>query len=300
MWDRFEFILEEALVALRRNGMMTVSAVNTTAIALFIFGGLLTTYLTLVNYLEGLQSEFTIKFSVTPGLSRGEIQEMAEELRRIDGISDVTFLPKEAEWEKYIKKLKLERIAQDLPNTLPDQFMITLSSLDKAETVKQEIRKHPHFLQKDGFREAREERERVRSLLHFITSVGGILTLVGLFTAGTLIYNTIHLTVLARQRELRTMALVGASRATLQLPLIVEGALQGLLGGGLAGGVLWLLSSLVGPEWERFFRVEFVPQGVVLLLVVCLAGVALGILSAGFSVRRYLALGIRPGTHPAR
>ncbi|MCL6624741.1 MAG: hypothetical protein K6T17_09030, partial [Fimbriimonadales bacterium] len=186
------------------------------------------------------------------------------------------------------------------PNTLPDQFMITLSSLDKAESVKQQIQKHPHFLQKDGFREAREERERVRSLLHFITTVGGILTLVGLFTAGTLIYNTIHLTVLARQRELRTMALVGASSATLQLPLLVEGALQGLFGGAIAGGVLWLLWSFMRPEWERFFQVEFVPHGLVLFLIVCAGGIALGILSAGFSVRRYLAWGVRPGAHLAR
>ncbi|MEM4408744.1 MAG: permease-like cell division protein FtsX [Candidatus Caldarchaeum sp.] len=280
--------------------MMTVAAVNTTAIALFIFGGLLSAYLTLVNYLGGLQSEFTIKFSVVPGLSQEDIHGMAEELRRVEGIAEVTFLPKEIEWEKYIRKLKLERIAEDLPNTLPDQFMVTLSSLEKAEAVKQKIQKHPFFLQKDGFREAREERERVGALLDFITTVGGVFTLVGLFTAGTLIYNTIHLTVLARQRELRTMALVGASSVTLRMPLLVEGALQGLLGGMMAGGVLWLLLSFVGPEWERFFRVEFVPQGIALLGIVCAAGVILGILSAGFSVRRYLAWGIRPGVYPAR
>ena len=61
--------------------------------------------------------------------------------------------------------------------------------------------------------------------------LGGILVLAGVFT----ISNVIRLTVYARQDELDIMRLVGATRAYVKGPFVVEGMIQGGLG-GLVGG----------------------------------------------------------------
>ena len=66
--------------------------------------------------------------------------------------------------------------------------------------------------------------------------LGGILALAGVFT----ISNVIRLTVYARQDELDIMRLVGATRAYVKGPFVVEGMLQGGLGGLVAVGLLWL------------------------------------------------------------
>jgi cell division transport system permease protein len=66
--------------------------------------------------------------------------------------------------------------------------------------------------------------------------LGGILVLAGVFT----ISNVIRLTIYARQDELDIMRLVGATRAYVKGPFVVEGMLQGGLGGLLALGLLTL------------------------------------------------------------
>lgn len=272
--------------------MMTVSAVNTAAIALFILGGLGYTYISLANYLDTRQSEFKLKLSIRDGADRDEIHEFAEYLRGIDGVSHAVFLPREAEWEKWREEQNLGALSQDISNPLPDQFVITLASLDTAESVKAEIGKHTLFDPEDGIRDAREEREFLTSLIGFVKLFGGLMTAVGLFTAGTLIYNTVHLTVLARRRELRTMGLIGASRSTIRWPFLMEGGLQGLAGGLVAGALLWVLASYLGPysgEWlGRPPGGEFSYPGFAMTSVLAAVGILLGMLSAGLSVRRYL------------
>ena len=66
--------------------------------------------------------------------------------------------------------------------------------------------------------------------------LGGILVLAGVFT----IYNVIRLTIYARQDELDIMRLVGATPAYVKGPFVVEGMLQGALGGLVAALLLGL------------------------------------------------------------
>jgi cell division transport system permease protein len=76
------------------------------------------------------------------------------------------------------------------------------------------------------------------------TFLGGILVLAGVFT----ISNVIRLTVYARQDELDIMRLVGATQAYVKGPFIVEGMIQGGLGGLLAVGLLGLALRLLARD----------------------------------------------------
>jgi cell division transport system permease protein len=74
--------------------------------------------------------------------------------------------------------------------------------------------------------------------------LGGILALASIFT----ISNVIRLTVYARQDELDIMRLVGATRAYVRGPFIVEGMLQGGLGGAVAVALLWAALRFVSDD----------------------------------------------------
>ena len=66
-----------------------------------------------------------------------------------------------------------------------------------------------------------------------------------LVTSGILIYNAIRMTVLARRREIRIMQLVGATRFMVWAPMLMEGIVQGAIGGLLAALVLWFAHGVV-------------------------------------------------------
>ena len=292
MLDRLEFILSETFSALRRNPLMTLSAVNTAAIALVILGGLGYAYLSLRSQLEQLPDHFQLTFSIVPGTKPEHITETANTLRRLDGVGRVVLLPKAVEWEKWRRRQDVYEDTKDIENPLPDQLLVTMDDLAKTEGVRAKIETLPYYLASDGIRDAIEERRRVTALLEFVRWSGMVLGLITFFTAGALILNSVHLTVIARQQEIRIMRMVGATHSRIRWPFLLEGGMQGAMGGILAGLLLWLLawylskrsSEITGPLLSTG------EQFPALRITIFLAGVGalLGMLAAAVSVRNYL------------
>jgi cell division transport system permease protein len=115
--------------------------------------------------------------------------------------------------------------------------------------------------------------------------LGGILVLAGVFT----ISNVIRLTVYARQDELDIMRLVGATRAYVKGPFVVEGLIQGGVGGLISVALLWVAFRMVAKDAlaasDLLGRaVVFLPTGVCVFIV--LGGMAVGILGSLLSIGR--------------
>ncbi|HWP30656.1 MAG TPA: permease-like cell division protein FtsX [Fimbriimonadales bacterium] len=297
MLDRLEFLFEETWVALRRNGMMTLSAISTSAIALLIFGGLAYSYFSLVQFLGSIQSEFELRVSVVPEATSKDIERMENDLEKIDGVAQVHFLSKEEVWRKFLAKQKDAEFFSDIPNPMPNEFVIILSDLSKTESVKEQLMNYPLVDKSENppIRDAKLERERAQGLIRFVKIFGGIICTLAFVTAGTLIYNTIRLTINSRRQELRIMQLMGASHATIRLPLIFEGGIQGGIGGLIGGLFLWLFggSFVHLSTWTAFSRAgeEGSFPGFFLTVALTGLGVVLGMICATLSVRRYLGTG---------
>jgi cell division transport system permease protein len=111
--------------------------------------------------------------------------------------------------------------------------------------------------------------------------LGGVLGLAALL----IVANTIRLAVYARRDELDILALVGASRTFVRVPFLLEGTIQGLLGGLLALAILFASYELLLPQLQYGLelvlgRAElgFFTTGDAILLVA--AGAGLGLLGS--------------------
>ena len=78
----------------------------------------------------------------------------------------------------------------------------------------------------------------------------GISIVLGL-AALLIVANTIRLAVYARRDELDILALVGASRTFVRVPFILEGTLQGLLGGLIALLLVFGAYELLLPQFRH-------------------------------------------------
>lgn len=113
-------------------------------------------------------------------------------------------------------------------------------------------------------------------------ALGGIVILASVF----LVANTIRLTIYARRLLIRTMKLVGATDRFVRRPFLVEGLLQGLIGGLVAAGVVWGL--------YRFFLYQMdqgpIPGSLEMTLVggLVFAGMLLGWAGSYFAARRFI------------
>jgi cell division transport system permease protein len=131
---------------------------------------------------------------------------------------------------------------------------------------------------------------RLRRLIEIVNLggavAGGVLALAAAFT----IANVIRLTMLRYREEIEIMRLVGATERTIRAPFLIEGVLQGMLGGVIAVGLLFatflaarqFLAPASSLLWGFLF-VGFLPWGKVVALIA--GGMLAGYFGSWLSVR---------------
>jgi cell division transport system permease protein len=239
MLDRLQFLFSEALVALRRNGFMTLAAVSTVAVSLFLVGGLGYAYLRVNAFADKLPKMFDVLVFLKDGTKQPEISKTANAIRAMPNVAEAVWIPRAKAWEK--EKQKLPEVMEDMENPLPDALRVKMSDLEGADVLTARIAKLPHVLKVAS---DTKSQQAVQGLLSVLRWLGGVLGGLLFLTGGILIHNAIRMTIVARRREIRIMQLVGAGQATIRTPFLIEGVLQGALGGLLAGFLIWPTSLL--------------------------------------------------------
>jgi len=135
--------------------------------------------------------------------------------------------------------------------------------------------------------------ERLERLLRRLRMAGvALLATVALGTS-VLVANTLQLGVFARRDEIEIMKLVGATDAFVGAPFLIEGVVEGIVGGALAAGALVAGAGAILPRLSEalglgtpILRAEILPASFLAALVA--GGAALGIVASAVAVRREL------------
>jgi len=183
----------------------------------------------------------------------------------------------------------LEGVGAD---ALPDAVEVAATGLglDEARALAARLRQVPGAAEVDF---GTAWLEKLTAFLARARAAGlALLGALGLATA-VLVSNTLRLAVFARREEIEIMKLVGATDAYVSAPFLVEGLLQGLLGGGLAAAALAGLHAAVAPRLSAAVGLA-APLGLAevapwpLLLALWLGGGAVGLLASALAVARFV------------
>ena len=241
-----------AVVGLRGSAVTAAIAVVTIAVALFLVGAF---GLTVVN-MEGMLDRFGRELSVTAYLD-DDVQEeraveIAERVATIEGVEQVTVVGKGEALERFRDIAGGEALLEGLEdNPLPASLEITLlessRTPDGLRILANALDGLPGIDEVAHGSEWIEGYARATSLVRVSGyALGTVLCLATLL----IVANTIRLGVYAREDELQILALVGASRTFVSTPFLMEGTLQGAIGGGLAALMLWLAFLLLVPQLQ--------------------------------------------------
>lgn len=107
-----------------------------------------------------------------------------------------------------------------------------------------------------------------------------------------LMNNTIKLAIYSQRFLIRSMQLVGATNGFIQMPFLRKGAIQGLIGGLIASGLLIGIQQLGLKLIEGLHLLQDNFQiGILLFALICV-GVLLGIVSTFQALTRYLKMAL--------
>ena len=179
------------------------------------------------------------------------------------------------------------------PESLPPSYRVRPIS-DDAEVITDIALS---FRSQPGVMSVQDAPELLNSILETSRKISTFIlvtSIVVLVAAILLIVNTIRTAVFARRSDIEIMKLVGAPNWYIRVPFVLEGTIQGLLGGVLAVPVLFLLNNIlrdfVSDEDLVLLQSLLVENSFVwsTSVYVLLLGAGIGALGSGFVVGRYV------------
>jgi cell division transport system permease protein len=285
------YFVQEAVTSLWRSRLVNAISIGTIAVSLFVLGA----FLTVAGNLGDVVSRWTEKIQIIVYLEDGiedRVRVSLENRLRDDAaVESIELVDRDQALERFRTLFRdLSSLPEDLgENPFPASLEVNLKASRQSPEEVQRLA--GALAEVPGVQEIQYDLlwiERLATGVRLLRGVGaflgGILVLAGVFT----ISNVIRLTVYAREDELDIMRLVGATRAYVKGPFVVEGMIQGGLGGLVAAGLLWLAlrwlardlasSELLGPAAFTL------PREITLALI--LGGMAVGVVGSLVSLRK--------------
>jgi cell division transport system permease protein len=127
--------------------------------------------------------------------------------------------------------------------------------------------------------------EKIDKYVQIVYILAILVGLVIIIIAIGLIFNTIRLTIYARKDMIHIMRLIGATEGFIRKPFLVEGILQGFLGGILASLAIYYSMKLI-----QIYIYPYIISHPLVFVGLILFSMIIGLFSAYLSVGKYIRI----------
>ena len=299
MWSRIAYTFRETGASLQRNITLTIAAILTSAVSLFLVGGTLLVREGFDNLLSKWAGGVQMIVYVSPTATPEQVTAVRSVLESNPTVVDVDKL-QYLDFEQSLAEAK--RLLAADPTTfrllnqsnLPTEFKVVpkpgqLNVLVELSNGFAEVAK----VQKVVL--ARDQVEQISKLRDFVQTVTIGLSVLLLVGALILIWTTIRTAMFARRREIEVMKLVGATNWFIRVPFMLEGLIQGLVGAAMSCGFLVVFNRLwtngvVKLKGDNGFVALVVSDGYLnwVMLAVLVFGMVAGAIASGVASSRFL------------
>ena len=306
--SRFRVVVSEAIRSLGANLSTTFAATTTVLIGMFMLGlvvGLGSWALSLSDHYKKqllVNVYFCTDLRCGSEANNQEIDNTRKALQQMPQVKTIQFVSKSQALAQ--ERKKHPAMVNSLPyNPFPNAFKVYPKQAEQIDTIAAQLGKSnlkgiesvcpPAPGSKAASSTAGEScsriSHRVLSVARYLWIVVLIAFFVLLVSSTLLVANTIRLSIFARRREIEVMKLVGATNWFVRGPFMIEGLLCGLGGAVLAVILLVLGRELFMPliHLTNASDIHAWPFGLHVLIVLG-AGLALGALGSGLTIRRFL------------
>lgn len=291
---RVQFVASEVGIGLRRNLTMTVATVITVAVALALLGVGWFMYQQ-VGLMKGYwYGKIDVSVFLTQDVTPAERESIDAQLVALPGVQHVYYESQAQAYQRFKQEFaNSPDLVDNTPESaLPESFRVKLRNPQNYSIVTSAMANQP------GVEQVVTQSSilgKFFNMMDGLQTASWVAALVGLLASVLLVYNATRISAFSRRRETGIMRLVGASRAYIRLPFVLEGALSGFAGALLAAAGLAVLKVLLIDDtlepslrrviafigWNVYWTAAF---GLVVL------GVLMTSLASAVTLRRHIAV----------
>jgi len=298
VFGKLIYLIRRALRNMFQSPVLCIATVGTVTVSLCI----LTFFAIIVLNVQSMTRHWSQEVQVVAYLdevpSAAQISALVQSAEALPEVVEVVYVTRQQAFAGFRDRLGDDALLLDGldDDFLPASLRLTLHEEFRnrlgVEQVVGELKKTGGY---SDFRYGQDWLDRFESLLNLLRIAGAVLGGFLLFAALFIVANTIKLTVYARREELEVMSLVGGTSMFIKSPFLIEGAVQGVVGGCLAISLSYLLfTAFLAGGLETLFLASGVAEIVFLpffyQLLVLAAGILIGILGSLISLRKFVRI----------
>ena len=267
------YLLSEGFKNVWRHKMTALTAILSLFISLYIIGALATAGNNTHKVLHYLRSKYKIEVFFNQDISNEQAIGLIHKIKKIEGVRTATIIEKE-DAVRIFKDQFGENIVELLGyNPLPVSAVVNVDRGRRdplrVEPIIKEIKTIPNVddIRYQGNLISKIERNYKR-IMDKLPYLSGVIILIAVL----IIYNTIKLSVYSRREVIETLQLIGASKAFIKLPFMIEGTLIGIISAALVFPSLYVsikgLNYFISSFTSLSLKINFDPFVLVWMFLV--------------------------------
>ena len=282
MLSFFRYTIRETGTNLWRNRLMTVAAILTVTVSLFLVGAALMLKQSASQASSHWQQGTRVTIWMQNTASEAEVNAVKTQLDTLPFVKSCSFFSQQQDYEEARNLLPQSEFSVLQPSDMPSSCRCIPTTPNNVFVVETTFTGQPGVFTVTAPEQQVRQMEKVIRIAQWVfVGLAGIL----LISATVLILNTIRMAIFARRREVAVMKLVGATNWFIRIPFVSEGFFQGLIGSSLAVGFLAALQAWYPlPAIFRLSTTAFIGSA----SVVAILGVTIGSVGSALAIRRFL------------
>ena len=280
------FSITEGFKGFFKARLATTLSVSSITLTIFLTGLFVIFTINLQSWLGFLREKIEIELFIEVGSTDQEIEELKNKISSLDEIKEIEYVSKEEAAKRFEEEFGQNVFDVLEFNPFPSSIIIHLNTgyqtasaigklknrLELFENVEEVFYKKPLL-------------EKIDQYVQIAYILGALIGIIIIIIAIGLIFNTIRLTIYARKDMIHIMRLVGATEGFIRKPFLVEGMIQGFLGGSLASLAIYYSIKLV-----KIYIYPYVISHELVFLGLILFSMIIGLFSAYLSVGKYIRI----------
>lgn len=303
----FKRVLKWGFINFFRNGVVSVATVLVMSQSILMIGFVIVASSFGSAFIAILEEKVDISAYFKPDVAENAILVLKDELEKLPDVKSVKYISRDEALAVFKERHKNDAVvlgSLEVVGENPFFASLEIGAKDpsKYEKISQflESGSYDNILgvndqgkKKITYLENQKTIDGLISLISMARKVGLVLSLWLAATALMVAYSTVRLAIYNAKDEISVMQLVGASRAFIRGPFLVEGIIHGILSALFTLAVFYPVFWFTGTKTKALFGglnifEYFLSNIFQIAAILLLIGIILGTLSAALAVRRYL------------
>jgi cell division transport system permease protein len=282
----FLFSINEGFKGFFKARLATTLSVSSIALTIFLTGLFVVFTINLQSWLGFLREKIEVELFVETGSTEKEIEELKNKITKLEAVREIEYISKDDAAQRFQEEFG-QNIYDVLEfNPFPSSIVIHLNEGYLTPAAISKLKNQLELMTNvDEVFYKKPLLEKIDKYVQIVYILAILVGLVIIIIAIGLIFNTIRLTIYARKDMIHIMRLIGATEGFIRKPFLVEGILQGFLGGILASLAIYYSMKLI-----QIYIYPYIISNPLVFVGLILFSMIIGLFSAYLSVGKYIRI----------